>query len=88
MNVLEANMLGTPAIGYRVEGLQETIKDNVTGFLAPKYDVDKMAEKAVDLLKDKKQYQKMQEECQRWASKFSWGKSITKSLEVIRSINN
>src|SRR5438093_11194071 len=48
--VLEANACGTPAIGYRVPGLQDSIRHEETGFLVPFGNVDELANHAVALL--------------------------------------
>jgi glycosyltransferase involved in cell wall biosynthesis len=38
--VTEANSMGTPAIGYNVHGIRDSIKNNLTGILLGKNDVD------------------------------------------------
>jgi N-acetyl-alpha-D-glucosaminyl L-malate synthase BshA len=49
---LEAMACGVPAVCSRVGGLPEVVRDGIDGFLAPPRDVQAMAAKALEILKD------------------------------------
>ncbi len=68
--VIEANAFGTPAIGYRVQGLKDSIRDSHTGFLVKDY--KEMAEKVLELWENKELYNKLAKGCLEWAKNFSW----------------
>jgi hypothetical protein len=48
--MLEAMACGTPVIGFEVGGLPDMIKNGVTGYLAPCFDSQKMAELILGLI--------------------------------------
>ena len=49
-SILEGMSFGKPAIGYKIEGLKELIKNNKTGYLLKKHDQDGMAKSILKLL--------------------------------------
>jgi glycosyltransferase involved in cell wall biosynthesis len=82
--VTEANAMGTPAIGYNIHGLRDSIKNGDTGILCeptPKA----MAEKAIELLKNSSLRKKLSENALRWSREFNWDKSAEKFMEVIEN---
>jgi glycosyltransferase involved in cell wall biosynthesis len=70
--VIEANAVGTPAVGYDVPGIRDSIRDGVTGLLAPSGDPAALGSRAVALVQDDQQYGAMRESALAWASTFSW----------------
>ena len=56
---LEAMASGTPVVATDVGGLPEVIDDGVSGFLAPVGEVDVMAEKAIEILRDRARWLQM-----------------------------
>lgn len=56
---LEAMASGTPVIATDVGGLPEVVEDGVSGYLAPLGDVETMAEKAIELLRDRARWLQM-----------------------------
>ncbi len=83
INVLEANLRKTPAVAYRVNGLTETIKDDITGILCDINLPDELAKEVIKLIKDQDKYHKMQKICRRWASNFSWEKSYREFKNIL-----
>lgn len=63
--LLEAMACGVPCIGTRVGGIPEVIEDEETGYICELGDVQGIAEKAAELLKDGQLHKKMAEEAQR-----------------------
>lgn len=84
--VIEAASVGTPTVAYRVAGLQDSIKDGVTGRLATSRDPKVLANLTLELLKNDAEYQSMVVECRKWAKKFDWTKSTKESLKYIESV--
>ncbi len=83
--VIEAAAMGTPTVGYKVPGLIDSVKQNVTGILTEE-SAQKMAEAVQRLLNDKIRYEYMRKECIAWSKKFKWEKSTKKSLHIIESM--
>ncbi len=82
LNVIEANAVGTPAVGYNVVGLKDSIKNNQTGLLVEK-NSKALADGINKLITDKKLYQNMSNEGKKWAKNFNWEKSTQKSWDLI-----
>ncbi|NYZ74041.1 glycosyltransferase family 4 protein [Candidatus Micrarchaeota archaeon] len=73
--VLEANTCGTPAIGYDVPGLRDSIVDGTNGHLVPDADYASMAERAVSLLLDPAALARLSEKSAAHSKKFTWRKT-------------
>jgi L-malate glycosyltransferase len=59
---LEAMACGVPCIGTDVGGIPEVIEDGVNGFICEVGDINRIADKAVSLLKDRILYEKFSDE--------------------------
>lgn len=57
LTALEAMACGVPVIGARTGGLPEVIAHGETGFLFPVGEIDSMADRAVELLKDPEKHE-------------------------------
>ena len=68
--VIQANAVGTPAIGFKVKGLQDSIQDGKTGFLVR--DDRVMAACVIDLWRDRDRYDLLCKNALEWAKHFSW----------------
>lgn len=75
LTVIEANAVGTPAIGYNVPGLRDSIRDGETGVLVPAGDVSSLAGRAIELLADNPSREAMALRGLRWAGQFSWDRT-------------
>ncbi len=73
MVVIEANAMGTPAIGYKVKGLQDSIKDGDTGILVS--GCEAMALKVLEHWTDRQKYYKLCKQALEWAREFSQKKT-------------
>ena len=85
---IEANSVGTPAVGYDVPGMRDSVRDGLTGRLAPAGDPEQLAEHAVDLVADERRYADMSRQASVWAKRFSWNETARRLLEVVaRSVD-
>ena len=80
--VTEANACGTPAIGYNVHGLKDSIKDGKTGLLTEEKP-EAMANVIIRILDNKKIRQKLSKNSLKDSKKFEW---ITASTQFIKAI--
>lgn len=81
--VIEANAHGTPAIGYNVPGLRDSIKHMETGILVPFGNIKMMAKAIITLKKNYTLWQKLAKNSLRWAERFSWDQSASKFEKII-----
>lgn len=89
LTILEACSVGTPAIGYDVPGLHDSVRNGETGFLVPFGDVSMLAQKALLLLQDPRLRQRISENALRWSRDFDWTKTARSVLKVVtRSESN
>lgn len=59
--VTEANSQGTPAVVYNVDGLRDSVQENITGLISPKNQPKLMAGLLVLILKDQKRYERIRQ---------------------------
>jgi glycosyltransferase involved in cell wall biosynthesis len=84
-SVIEANAMGTPAVGYAVPGLRDSVLDGVTGRLVTAFDYGAMAEAVKSLLSDPATMDRISRECLQWAKKFSWDDAADSFHKVLES---
>ena len=80
--VIEANAVGTPAVGYDIPGLRDSIRAGRTGVLARAGDPDALAREAVKLVEDPHQYSAVRRAAIAWAQTFSWDATAAELLEI------
>jgi len=85
--VTDANALGTPAIGYNVPGLRDSVKNGFNGLLV-KPDPKGLADEIIKVLKEKKLRKELSRNAIKWAKRFSWDKSAEEFMKVIESVVN
>jgi glycosyltransferase involved in cell wall biosynthesis len=78
--VLEANAMGTPAVGYDVHGVRDAIRNETTGLLVQP-NPGAMAEGALRILRER--YDDMRGACLRWARTFDWEDTTETFLGVL-----
>lgn len=81
--VIEANAVGTPAVGYDVPGIRDSIRDGSTGFLARDGDHVALADRAVALVTGMDGYAAIRGEAMVWGRGFSWDETARLFLEII-----
>jgi len=81
--VVEANAVGTPAIGYDVAGIRDAIVDGDTGILVEAGDVRRMASAAERLVTRREDATAMSERAARRALEFSWDRTARELLSFI-----
>ena len=72
--VTEANLQGTPAIGYDVHGLRDSIRDGETGYLCQP-DPAQMGEVSIRLLRDADDQYRLARAALAWAKELTWDES-------------
>ena len=77
--VIEAGSVGTPAVGYDVPGLRDSIRNGETGRLAPAGDQQTLARVAVELV-DSARYDEVCQAATAWAARFSWQKTASELI--------
>jgi glycosyltransferase involved in cell wall biosynthesis len=83
--VIEANSVGTPAVGYDVPGIRDSIRDGVTGALVHAGDPAALADAALRLIADPDRYDVFVENAMRWARSFSWDATAAQLLDLIHA---
>lgn len=84
--VLEAASQGTPSVVYDVPGLRDTVQHNKTGVIVAKNSPQIMAQSALQMLADKKQYASFQREGAAWVKSLRWDDLTRKSLALLESV--
>ncbi len=82
--VTEANAMGTPAIGYNVHGLKDSIQDSLNGMLVNGY--KEMAQEAINLISNNELCKKLSAGALENAKQFSWNRSAEENLDVLEKI--
>ena len=85
--VTEGNAMGTPAIGYDVHGLRDSIKDDETGIIIKEKSPAAMAQQAILLLRDSERLSKYSRNALEFAGQFSWDTTVNLFQQVIENQN-
>lgn len=80
---LEAMACGKPVIATRAGGVPEVVDDGVTGFLRPIGDIEGMAEKVIELIKDDQLYSSLSKNSLKRAYYEFCQEKITRQYEEI-----
>lgn len=84
--VTEANALSTPAIGYNIPGLRDSIRDGETGLLTQKNNPQSLADAIYNLVTNEPLRMKLSKNALEWSREFSWDKSAEKISEAFKKI--
>jgi glycosyltransferase involved in cell wall biosynthesis len=83
--VIEANWCGTPAVGWAVPGVQDSILDGKTGLLVPFGEIEALAKKITTCLCEPQSYEKLSRSAGDWARLHSWEGAAEKFSSIIES---
>jgi len=83
LNIIEANAVGTPCVGYDVPGLRDSIMHQKTGFLARDGDVGDLAAKIVRVLEDETLRRELSVNGMEYARQFSWDRCRQEFLAAV-----
>ena len=86
--VTESNAVGTPAIGYNVPGLKDSIRDWETGILVNKNSPDNLARSAISLLRDRELLSKFSSNALVFSKQFNWENSANVFAKIVQSITS
>ena len=82
---IEANAYGTPAIGYKVAGLIDSIKHQETGILTEP-NPDTLATAAIKLANDQKTLTNYAKNGILWSKNFSWDKTYESFSQILQNL--
>ncbi len=82
LTIVEANACGVPVVASRRPGLQDSVKDGQTGFLAEYGDVRGFADKALELLTDAEKWDRMSRAGLEWARSLTWDETARGMTEI------
>ncbi|HEX2982940.1 MAG TPA: glycosyltransferase family 4 protein [Ignavibacteriales bacterium] len=86
IGVIESNAAGTPVTGYDVPGLQDSIRDQYSGFLIENGNINMLAEKICLLFEDKELRKQYSQNAVQWAANFSWDSAAKQFYEKLNKI--
>lgn len=81
---IEANYFGMPVIGSDVGGIKDSVINNKTGLLFRYGDEKELAERILELVKNKKLRNDLGKNGLKWARSFSWDKASKQYLEILK----
>ena len=83
---LEASACGLPVVGGSSGGAPDAVKDGITGFVVDGNDIDEIADRIIDLLRDQQLRDRMGESGRAWAVEEwrwqRWSAEFNKALKI------
>jgi glycosyltransferase involved in cell wall biosynthesis len=86
LTVMESSAAGLPVVGYRVEGLIDSISDGYSGYLVDNGRIGMMAERIIELFANPALREKMSKDAVVWASRFSWENTAKEFFEIAERV--
>lgn len=83
---IEANLMGTPVIGYNVSGTKDSVTNGLNGLIAEDIHPEPIAELVIKLITNKDMYAQMSTRCVKYAREFSWKNSLIESYKLLCSL--
>lgn len=85
--VLESNNNHTPVVCFDVPALNEIVENEKTGVIVPKFDVNILSDKLLELLEDKEKVQRLTDEgYKKLKSYFSMERMLKQTLETYQKV--
>ena len=85
ISVIEANSFGTPAVGWDVAGMRDSVINGSTGLLAPFPDKEAMSKNIETLLTNDEIWRRLSENSWKWAHNHSWDESARRFESLIEA---
>jgi glycosyltransferase involved in cell wall biosynthesis len=76
---MEAAACGTPTVASDSPGLRDSVRDGVTGLLAPHGDVAALAERLALVLADPDLRERLGAQARNFAEQFSWDRAAART---------
>jgi glycosyltransferase involved in cell wall biosynthesis len=83
LTVIEANAHGTPAVGYDVPGIRDSIIDGKTGLLAPSGNIAALSGCLVRIIGETQLRQQMAQDALEYSREFSWDKTAIEFRKIV-----
>lgn len=83
LTAIEAQSSGTPVVCANSPGLREVVVHDKTGFLYEYGDIDALAARIVELLKDNDKWRRFSVAARKWSGEFSWDGAAEKMERVL-----
>lgn len=83
---IEANSVRTPVVAYNNPGLIDSVKNGHSGLVCDENSPRDLAAKIKFILESREQYQELQKRTKAWSQNFSWEKSVSLSLKLIKKL--
>jgi len=84
--VTEANSVGTPAVGYDIPGLRDSISDGFSGLLVES-GPEALADGMMRVLSNDGLREDLSRNAIEWAGRFSWDKTAEEFLNVVKKVS-
>jgi glycosyltransferase involved in cell wall biosynthesis len=84
--VTEANAYGTPAVAYNVPGVRDSVQDGQTGILTKENNPVQMAHAAIELLKNKKELDRLSSNALNHSRQFNWDSTANRFEELLAGL--
>ena len=84
--VTEANAMGTPAIGYKVAGLKDSIKDNINGVFSKENNPQSLSDCLIDFLNNDHFKRELSEKSLEDSRSYNWDNTAVEGLRIIEAI--
>lgn len=85
INIINANAVGTPAIGYDVPGLRDSIVPGSTGLLVKNGDIRALADALITVISDESLRTSLGKNAFQYSRLFDWDESARQFMEIIEN---
>jgi glycosyltransferase involved in cell wall biosynthesis len=85
LTVIEANACGTPVIAYNSPGLKDSINEKTGLLVAPYGKIENLSNAIIRVLIDEEFREKLSRNSIKWARRFSWDQTATRTAQVLKN---